>query len=197
MPNRDSEDTHQLRMAVLQVVPKVRAQSHGDTRSTVIKKPLLTSIGSGGERSSIATTARTAFNEGAKDEALSRRSGKGRVHAGAGVVHSPFSIDRGTFGSEFETNFTADKQCSLCGPARSARAKPETTRSNPSRACSGTERQPLESRRLDFAEPRSSRAQHWESQSRQARCVRGRGLRGLLSENLLGERKQFGRQTMT
>ena len=37
MPNRDSEDTHQLRMAVLRGVPKVRAQSHGDTRSTVIE----------------------------------------------------------------------------------------------------------------------------------------------------------------
>jgi hypothetical protein len=197
MPKRDSENTNRLRNTVLRVVPKVRAQSHGDTRSTVIKKPLLTSIGSGGERSSSVTTACTAFDEGANNEALSRRSGKGRVHAGAGVVDSPFFIDRGTFGSEFETNFTADKQCSLCRAPRSAHAKPETTRSNPWRACSGTERQPLESRRPDFAEPRSSRAQHWESQSRQARCVRGRGLRALLSENLLGERKQFGRQTMT
>jgi hypothetical protein len=53
-----------------------------------------------------------------KDEALSRHSGKGRVHAGggAGVVDSPFIIDRGVFGSEFETNFTADQHCSLCGP---------------------------------------------------------------------------------
>jgi hypothetical protein len=60
------------------------------------------SIGSGGERSSSVTTACTAFDEGAKDEALSRRSGKGRVHAGVGggLVDSPFIIDRGVFGSE-------------------------------------------------------------------------------------------------
>jgi hypothetical protein len=101
------------------VVPNVSNKNHGDTRSTLKSETAVDIDRIWWKTTSHRERVCPAFDVGARDEALFRRSDKGRVRIG--VVNSPFVNDRGVFGSEFETSCFAGQHGSLFGAPRSAR----------------------------------------------------------------------------